>query len=176
MRIFKEKEVTYKNKVYNVIEKRDAVAVLLSIIDSETKRIAGFHFVRQFRPAINKSILEVPAGTIEENEPPKVCAIRELKEETGIKEINEDFLHSLGAVYSSPGFSNEKIHLFVYSMYDFQYAERGMLSGDDKDEIKGMFVPLTDIYMDTVRFEDGKTMLLVNTYMANLKDEYLGID
>ncbi len=51
-----------------------------------------------------------------------------------------------------------------------------MLSGDDKDEIKGMFVPLTDIYMDTVRFEDGKTMLLVNTYLSNLKDEYLGID
>ncbi len=66
-------------------------------------------FIRQFRTALNKIIYELPAGCIEENEDIFDCAIRELNEETGYEA--HDIRH-LSSVYSTPGFSDEIIHIF----------------------------------------------------------------
>jgi ADP-ribose pyrophosphatase len=68
--------------------------------------------VKQYRKAINRIVLEVPAGKLEVNEEPRETAIRELKEETGY-EAKE--LKYLTEFYTSPGFSNEKIYLFIAS-------------------------------------------------------------
>jgi ADP-ribose pyrophosphatase len=66
--------------------------------------------VRQFRPAIRRSILEVPAGLLDvEGEAPVDCAIRELVEETG--HIAHD-VRSLGSFLTSPGSTDERFHLF----------------------------------------------------------------
>jgi len=66
--------------------------------------------VRQFRKPIEAVSLEIPAGKLDHGEDPKVCAERELKEETGL--IAESLTH-LVSIHSTPGFSNEVLHLYV---------------------------------------------------------------
>lgn len=67
--------------------------------------------VRQYRYAAAQPMLEVPAGKIDlEGEAPDVCAARELEEEAGV--TSKDIL-PLGMVFTSPGFCNEKIYLYL---------------------------------------------------------------
>jgi len=66
--------------------------------------------VRQYRAATDGSLLEVPAGKLDEGETPAVCAARELEEETGRRAGR---LEPLGAIWPTPGFSDERIHLFA---------------------------------------------------------------
>ena len=65
--------------------------------------------LRQFRPALGRYILELPAGTIDAPEKPLTCAKRELLEETGYcaKKFKK-----LGSIYPVPGYSTEVIHIF----------------------------------------------------------------
>jgi ADP-ribose pyrophosphatase len=66
--------------------------------------------VRQFRPAMRRSILEVPAGLLDvEGEDPAACAVRELVEETGHNAVD---VRSLGSFLTSPGSTDERFHLF----------------------------------------------------------------
>lgn len=66
--------------------------------------------VRQYRhPALEK-VLEIPAGVLEKDEDPKVCAARELEEETGFKSNNIIFLTKM---YTAIGFSNEMLYIYV---------------------------------------------------------------
>ena len=65
--------------------------------------------VRQFRKPIEDCVLEIPAGKLDAGEDPKMCAIRELKEETGYEAENMEFQVDF---YSSPGFTDEKIHIY----------------------------------------------------------------
>lgn len=66
--------------------------------------------VRQYRSALGRPLLEIPAGTLGEGESAHACALRELQEETG---YSADEAEELYAFYSSPGFSNERIWLFL---------------------------------------------------------------
>jgi len=66
--------------------------------------------VREFRDGANKTLLEVPAGTLEPGEDPLSCARRELAEETG---TSPGKIKKIGEFYTSPGILNEIIHLFV---------------------------------------------------------------
>ncbi len=66
--------------------------------------------INQFRPAIEDYILEIPAGRLEVGETGAECIARELEEEIGYQ---TETIEPLGFVYSSVGFCNEKIHLFV---------------------------------------------------------------
>lgn len=66
--------------------------------------------IRQYRYAADGFIYEIPAGRLEPGEPPEECARRELLEETGC--TAEKFEH-LYTMYTTPGFTDEKIHLFV---------------------------------------------------------------
>lgn len=67
-------------------------------------------FVRQYRYAVETALLEIPAGKIDPGEDPDTCAARELTEETGYRAGR---LTKLGAVFTTPGFCNEKIHLYL---------------------------------------------------------------
>lgn len=67
-------------------------------------------FVRQYRYAVETALLEIPAGKIDKGEDPDTCAARELTEETGFRAGK---LTKLGAVFTTPGFCNEKIHLYL---------------------------------------------------------------
>ena len=66
--------------------------------------------IRQFRPAIGEWIWEIPAGTLEPDESPEECMAREVVEEIGWE---AESLESLGSIFTSPGFSNQQMHLFV---------------------------------------------------------------
>jgi ADP-ribose pyrophosphatase len=66
--------------------------------------------IKQYRHAIRKFIWEVPAGTLDPNEPPLSCARRELIEEIG---YSADDWHQLGTITPLPGCSDERIHIFL---------------------------------------------------------------
>ncbi|HUV79704.1 MAG TPA: NUDIX hydrolase [Candidatus Bathyarchaeia archaeon] len=68
--------------------------------------------VEQYRAAVGRKTLEIPAGTLEEGESPEECAKRELIEETGFYASQWD---TLTAYYPSPGYSSEIIHVFKAS-------------------------------------------------------------
>ena len=87
-----------------VVEHRGAVAMV--VLDDEGHVL----LVRQYRPAVGENLLEIPAGTIEADEPPADCARRELAEELGLAAGNWT---RLAQCYSSPGFCTELMHLYL---------------------------------------------------------------
>lgn len=75
--------------------------------------------LRQYRHAAGGPIWEVPAGKLEPGEPPETCARRELEEETGYRAGR---LARAGVVLTTPGFSDERIHL--YQAWDLEPGTR----------------------------------------------------
>jgi ADP-ribose pyrophosphatase len=78
--------------------------------------------IRQYRYAADGYLYEVPAGRLDKGEQPRDCAVRELKEETGCTAERMDHLLSF---YTTPGFTDEKIHLFMAT---------GLVAGETKHE------------------------------------------
>jgi ADP-ribose pyrophosphatase len=66
--------------------------------------------IRQFRHAAEDFIWEVPAGRLDAGETPEACARRELEEETGMR---AGAVERLTTIYTTPGFTDERIHLFL---------------------------------------------------------------
>lgn len=66
--------------------------------------------LRQHRHAAGRTLWEIPAGTLEEGESPESCAARELEEEAGLAARR---LTLLGRPFTSPGFTDERIHLYL---------------------------------------------------------------
>ncbi len=93
-----------KKAVREMVKHPGAVAIIA--VTSEKKVV----LVEQYRKAIERSLLEIPAGRIELGEDPLVTAKRELEEETGYRAKALDYVTSF---YTSPGFANEIIHLYV---------------------------------------------------------------
>jgi ADP-ribose pyrophosphatase len=79
--------------------------------------------IRQYRYAADGYLYEIPAGRLDEGENPRDCAARELKEETGC--TAEHFDHLL-TIYTTPGFTDERIHLFMAT---------GLVAGETKHEV-----------------------------------------
>jgi ADP-ribose pyrophosphatase len=66
--------------------------------------------IRQFRHAADAVIWEVPAGRLDPGETPATCAQRELEEEVG---MTADVLSRLTTIFTTPGFTDERIHIFL---------------------------------------------------------------
>jgi ADP-ribose diphosphatase len=66
--------------------------------------------IRQFRHAADGYIWEIPAGRLDPGEAPEACARRELEEEAG---LTAGTLDRLTTIYTTPGFTDERIHLFL---------------------------------------------------------------
>ena len=81
-------------------------AVVLVPIDAE----GNLWFVRQYRHAAGKVMLELPAGTTEAGEEIESCAHRELREEIGMAAGK---LQKLGEFYMAPGYSTEYLYVFL---------------------------------------------------------------
>ncbi len=109
--------------------------------------------VKQYRKAIEKSIYELPAGKLESTESPKECAIREFAEETGYESNKMKFLFNF---YSSPGFSNELINLFIAEDISFVGA-----NPDEDEYIETVEIPFTDAFQMIKSGEiiDAKTII-----------------
>lgn len=110
--------------------------------------------VEQYRYPLGKLVVEVPAGKLNRGEDHRICAMRELEEETGL--IPEDLLY-LGCLYPSPGFCDEIIYL---------YLARGLRQSDshpDEDEfLEVRSVPFGILLDAVMRGEicDAKTVAL----------------
>jgi ADP-ribose pyrophosphatase len=74
--------------------------------------------VRQYRHAMGGWILEVPAGKLDDGEPPDTCALREIEEEVGHR---AGALLELGAIFTTPGFTDEVI--WLYEAHDLTRTE-----------------------------------------------------
>ena len=66
--------------------------------------------IRQFRHAASGWVFEVPAGRLDAGEEPEACARRELEEEAGYRAAR---MERMAAILSTPGFTDEKIHIFL---------------------------------------------------------------
>jgi ADP-ribose pyrophosphatase len=89
---------------YDIIEHTGSV--ILVPVDDEGQ----MHFVRQYRHAAQLDLLELPAGTLEKDEPPVEAAAREIREEIGMAAKN---LKEIGSFYLAPGYSTELMHVFL---------------------------------------------------------------
>jgi ADP-ribose pyrophosphatase len=105
-----------------------AVLPVLGALDSEDPAIL---LIRQYRHAAGTWLLEVPAGRLDSGESPDACAHRELREETGC--IATQML-PLTTILTTPGFSNERIHLFIAT---------GLTRGESKREADEFIEPMT---------------------------------
>lgn len=135
-----------KTSKREIVEHPGAVAIL-AFKDKDTLIL-----VEQFRKPLNMSILEIPAGKLEAGENPELCAIRELEEETGYKSKE---LKYLGKIATTPGFSDEYIHIFkAISLYE------GNIGGDEDE-----FINLHEYKIEEIKemikngeIIDGKTI------------------
>jgi len=97
-----------------VVEHRGAVALVA--FDNEERVL----LVRQYRAAVERPLLELPAGTLEAGEEPEKCAARELAEETGFRPGR---LKLLTGFYSAPGFCSEYLHIYQANDLAPEHAE-----------------------------------------------------
>ncbi|MCS7050250.1 MAG: NUDIX hydrolase [Thermomicrobium sp.] len=100
-------------RVREVVHHPGAVAILAV---TEPERVI---LVRQYRHAIGRVTLELPAGTLEEGERPEDCALRELEEETGYRAGR---LRELIRFAVSPGWTDEQLVVFIAEHLEAQAA------------------------------------------------------
>jgi ADP-ribose pyrophosphatase len=115
--------------------------------------------IRQYRYATGGPLWEIPAGTLDAGEDPEACARRELLEETGVTARR---LERLTSIWTTPGFTNEVIHL---------YLATGLTTGEpsrERDEfIEVVPQPLSRV-LALIRdgeIRDAKTVVAI-LYMA----------
>lgn len=108
--------------------------------------------VRQYRYAAGGFIWEVPAGNLEPDEPPEACALRELEEEAGLRAGR---LERLASVRTTPGFTDEVIHLFA--AWDLEAVQTRHEASEFMDVHR---LPLcrTIEMIDAGEITDGKTI------------------
>ena len=82
--------------------------------------------VHQYRYPFDEFMLELPAGKLEKNEDPLVCARRELQEETGYR---TEYISFMGKIYTSPGFCNEILYIYLA-----EYLETGNHDREEGEE------------------------------------------
>lgn len=109
--------------------------------------------INQFRPSLKKWLLELPAGTIENQESPLVCAQRELEEETG---YSSDSFISLGQFTPLAGFCDEIQHLFIAK----DLVKTSRYSCDDDEVIDVITFSVAEIEQKIISGEitDSKTI------------------
>jgi ADP-ribose pyrophosphatase len=87
-----------------IVEHDDCVAVIA--LDADGK----VFLVKQFRKAVGKELLEIPAGGIDPGETPEAAVSREMREETGYRPRKVEWL---GGFYSAPGYATEYLYLYL---------------------------------------------------------------
>ena len=128
-------------------------SAVVPFLDDPSEHDPRIILIRQYRYAAEGFVYEIPAGRLDSGEEPEVCAHRELREETG---YSAERLERLTTFYTTPGFTDERIHLF---------AGIGLTAGDsqlESDEILDLdVVPLSKAIgmIGSGELIDGKSMV-----------------
>lgn len=121
--------------------------------------------LRQYRHATGGWLLEVPAGKLDGDESPEACARRELEEETGYRAGR---LVPLGSIWSSPGFCDERIWLFLAS--ELEETEQ-RLEEDEVLEVERIpFERAVAMAVDGELVDSKSTCALLRVALRRLED------
>ncbi|WP_261818246.1 NUDIX hydrolase [Vibrio gallicus] len=125
--------------------------VILAKLDDNTVLL-----LNQYRPSIKQWLLEIPAGTMKQDESPLIAAKRELEEETG---YSAKRWQSLGTLTPMAGFCNEVQHLFVAEELHLE----NRLHKDDEEVIELQTITCNDLLQAIQRDDitDAKTIATV---------------
>ncbi|MFI4873948.1 MAG: NUDIX hydrolase [Blastopirellula sp. JB062] len=143
---FAVERVRHEGRDRDVV-RHPGAAVILPLVDDE--RIC---LIRNYRVAVDKTLIELPAGTLEPKEPPAETAARELAEETGYV---ADSIELLLQFLPSPGIMDERM---------FVYAARGLTEGvahrEEGEEIENLVVTIDEAIamIGDGQIQDGKTI------------------
>lgn len=143
-----EEELYLPNKqtvTWTFTGKREAVAVIANIED----RVI---LVKQYRPAVEKEMIEIPAGIIEAGEDIEKAALREFEEETGYKAQK---IEKICSYYGSAGINAGQYHLFYAS--DLIKTEQHL---DENEFVEVLEIPFDEIKI--FEMEDAKTIIALN--------------
>jgi ADP-ribose pyrophosphatase len=159
-RVVRETATTEKGKAKTrEIVRHPGAVVIAPLLDD-----GQICLIRNWRMAAGKTLIELPAGTLEPPEPPQKTAERELIEETGYRAKTLEFLH---AFFLSPGILDEKMHV---------YLATGLTAGEsareEEEEIENWLVPLDEAIEMVFRrqIEDAKTIVAL-LWVDRLKRE-----
>lgn len=132
-------------------------AVVIAALDGH----GDVTLVRQYRHAVGRWLLELPAGTLEPGEEPLQTAIRELREEAGLVAGRWD---QLGMFFSSPGFLREEMHAFLARDLESVTAEPE--SDEDISLVRSSLSALLKGPADVPDSKSLATLLLVERHLA----------
>ncbi len=104
LRIEKVRISSGRETTREIVEHDNCVAVVA--VDADGKLL----LVKQFRKAVGKELLEIPAGGIDSGESPEEAVSREMREETGYLPCK---VERLGGFYSAPGYATEYLYLYL---------------------------------------------------------------
>lgn len=138
------------------VEHPGAVVILPILADGK------ICLIRNHRLTVGATILELPAGTREENETPLETAKRELAEETGYR---GNHFEKLAEFFTSPGIVNERMHAFVATELTAGYPAR-----EANEEIENYIVAWDEVLEMVAQgtIQDGKTLVALLLYDRQL--------
>ncbi len=116
--------------------------------------------IRQFRIAIERDLIELPAGRVEPGETSLSCARRELEEEIGYRATE---LIPLASYFSSVGFTDERMHIYLALN-----PEKTTLKLEADERIREVILPVATISekLTAQEFEDAKTIIGLREFLA----------
>ena len=128
-------------------------SAVVPFVDDPQGTNPGVIMLRQFRHAADSYVWEIPAGRLDPGEAPEACARRELEEEAGIRAAS---LERLTTIFTTPGFTDERIHLFLATGLTEGTARR---EADEFVEVREL--PWSEIMRLARQGEiaDGKTLI-----------------
>jgi len=135
------------------IIRHSGASAVVPLLDDPSHADPRVVLIRQYRYAADGYVYEIPAGRLDKEESPDVCAHRELEEETGYRAAH---MKPLISVFTTPGFTDERIHLFL---------AWGLTSGQEhreRDEfLTTLTLPLSQVLQMIERSEidDAKTVV-----------------
>ncbi len=145
-----------KPTIREVVESCNAVAILG--IDKSNNMI----FIRQYRHAVGRILLELPAGKIDPGESKYMAGLREFKEETG---YTAGSIETLLSGLSSPGFLTENIHILLATD-----LTEGNPEPTENENIEVVGIPIPDVLgkIDSGEISCLKSIAAVYAYMVKV--------